>query len=111
VGDAPLIGSGTIADDRSCAVSCTGWGEIFIRHNVAHEISARMRLARQSAAEAIRTLLAGPLAAPKGTGGIITVDYQGHIVLDYNSRGMYRAWMREQGPAHTAIDQTIVEHD
>lgn len=110
IGDSPIIGAGTYADDRSCAISCTGKGELFIRESVGHEISARMRLAGQTLASASRALLEGPLKIPGGAGGLIAVDRDGRLSLDFNSRGMYRAWRIEGERACSAIELGVVEY-
>ena len=88
VGDSPVIGAGTYADNRTCAVSCTGTGEEFIRHSVAHAISARMEhggLTLQDAAEQVVFQVLQP-----GDGGIIAVGRDGSIAMVFNSQGMYR---------------------
>lgn len=102
VGDSPLFGAGTWADDRTCAVSATGHGEIFIRTAVAHEIDARMRLAGQSLDRAAAEIIA-EIAPLGGSGGLIAVDAQGHVALPFNSDGMYRAWVGRDGQVHSAI--------
>ncbi len=88
VGDVPIIGAGTYADDRTCALSATGQGEEFIRHDVTHSISARMELAGQSLQQAADAVIHGVLRP--GDGGVIGVDGAGHIALVFNSEGMYR---------------------
>lgn len=88
VGDVPILGAGTYADDRTAALSATGKGEEFIRHGVTRAISARMELAGESLAEAARVLIHQVLR--KDDGGVIGVDRHGAIVLDFNSAGMYR---------------------
>lgn len=100
VGDSPLIGAGTYADDRSCAVSATGHGELFIRAAVAHDISARMRYGQRDLATAVREVVFGELAALKGEGGVIAIDHHGEISLEFNSEGMFRA-SRKAGEAPT----------
>ncbi len=89
VGDTPIVGAGTYADNATCAVSCTGVGEHFIRHAVAHDVSARMAYQDASLAEAVRQVLHETLQP--GTGGLIAVDKNGGIVMDFNSVGMARA--------------------
>jgi L-asparaginase / beta-aspartyl-peptidase len=102
VGDSPLIGAGTYADNASCAVSGTGWGEAFIRAAVAHEVSARMRhrgeSLRTAAAAALR-----PILGLGGDGGIIAVDRKGNIAMPFNSKGMYRGCVSSAGRLHVAI--------
>jgi beta-aspartyl-peptidase (threonine type) len=103
IGDSPIIGAGTYADDRSCAVSATGHGEIFIRAAVAHDICARMRFGQRDLAAAVREVVHGELAALKGEGGVIAIDPQGEIVMEFNSEGMFRASRRAGEEARVAI--------
>jgi L-asparaginase / beta-aspartyl-peptidase len=91
IGDSPIIGAGTYADDRSCAVSATGHGEIFIRAAVAHDVCARMRFGGRSVREAARQVIFGELAALGGEGGVIAIDAHGEIAMEFNSEGMFRA--------------------
>ena len=91
IGDSPIIGAGTYADDRSCAVSATGHGEVFIRAAVAHDICARMRFGGLSVGEAARQVIFGELAALGGEGGVIAIDAHGEIAMEFNSEGMFRA--------------------
>lgn len=96
VGDSPLIGAGTYADDRGCAVSATGWGEYFIRVGVAHEICARMRLdevGAQSAADAVMA----EVKALGGDGGVIVVTPKGERAYSFNTAGMYRGMADKSG--------------
>jgi L-asparaginase / beta-aspartyl-peptidase len=95
VGDSPLIGAGTYADDRACAVSCTGAGEAFIRLGVAHEIAARVRLAGFTPYAAATSVLA-ELDAIKGQGGVIYAGRDG-CGWRFNTAGMYRAMQTENG--------------
>jgi beta-aspartyl-peptidase (threonine type) len=97
IGDSPIIGAGTYADDRSCAVSATGHGEIFIRAAVAHDISARMRYGGRDLASAVREVVHGELAALRGEGGVVAVDRNGRIEMDFNSEGMFRACRQAGG--------------
>ena len=89
VGDTPLIGAGTWADDR-VAVSCTGSGEYFIRAGAAHDVAARMRYGAAALPEAVTATLAD-VARLGGAGGIIAVDSAGNIAMPFNSQGMKRA--------------------
>jgi beta-aspartyl-peptidase (threonine type) len=102
VGDSPIIGAGTYADNATCAVSATGHGEFFIRYGAAFEIAARLRFADQSLQQAAQAVLDG-LAAIGGSGGFIAVDRAGGLTLPFNTAGMYRGYVREDGPIHTAI--------
>ena len=89
IGDSPIIGAGTYADDRAGAVSATGWGEYFIRVGVGHEICARMRLGKASGQEAADSVLA-EVKALGGDGGVIVVTPDGEMVSSFNTPGMYR---------------------
>jgi beta-aspartyl-peptidase (threonine type) len=91
IGDSPIIGAGTYADDRACAVSATGHGEVFIRVAVAHDICARVRYAGQSLAQAVRAVVLEELPALRGEGGVIAIDPKGNIAMEFNSEGMFRA--------------------
>jgi L-asparaginase/beta-aspartyl-peptidase (threonine type) len=95
VGDAPLIGAGTWAD-RRCAISCTGQGELFIRANVAADVSARMAYARQSLHAAAAGALAD-MAALGGDGGLIAVDADGDVATPFVSEGMKRGIAKSDG--------------
>lgn len=100
VGDSPLIGAGTYADDRTAAVSCTGHGESFIRVAAAHDVCARMAYAGQSLEAAAQAVVHEALPAIQGSGGLIAVDRQGQVCLPFNTEGMYRGWARVgQAPA------------
>jgi len=89
IGDTPIVGAGTWADDRSCAVSATGTGEYFIRAAVAHEIASRIRLAGETVAEAAAAAIE-EMASLGGTGGVIVVGAGGETAFPFNSAGMYR---------------------
>lgn len=101
VGDTPVIGAGTFADDESCAVSCTGTGEVFIRYTAAAEIAARMRYKGESLERAAGDVIA-ELGRQGGDGGLIALARQGDPVLPFNSNGMYRGWTGG-ADLHTAI--------
>jgi beta-aspartyl-peptidase (threonine type) len=103
IGDSPIIGAGTYADDRSCAVSATGHGEIFIRAAVAHDICARMRFGGRGVGEAAREVIFGELPALGGEGGVIAIDAQGEIAMEFNSEGMFRAGRKAGEEARIAI--------
>lgn len=94
VGDSPLIGVGTYANNVSCAVSCTGKGEDFIRATVAHEIHALMVYKGLSIVEAANQVVS---ELPKGSGGLIAVDINGAIALPFNSHGMLRGSATSEG--------------
>jgi len=103
IGDSPIIGAGTYADDRSCAVSATGHGEIFIRAAVAHDICARMRYGARTLSEAVREVVLEELPALNGEGGVIAIDRGGEIAMEFNSEGMFRACKRSGEEARIAI--------
>lgn len=103
IGDSPIIGAGTYADDRSCAVSATGHGEVFIRAAVAHDICARMRYGGRALGEAAREVIFGELPALGGEGGVIAIDAQGEIAMEFNSEGMFRACRKAGEDAQIAI--------
>ena len=88
IGDSPIIGAGTYADNESCGISCTGQGEYFIRRAVAFDISARMKYLEQTLAEAARATIQKTLEGDGGAGGIIGIDRAGNIVGEFNSHGM-----------------------
>jgi beta-aspartyl-peptidase (threonine type) len=90
VGDSPIIGAGTYANNATCAVSATGWGEFFIRANVAHDISARMEYNSQSL-DAAATAALAKVKKLGGDGGVIAIDARGNVAMEFNSPGMYRA--------------------
>jgi beta-aspartyl-peptidase (threonine type) len=101
VGDVPIVGAGTYADNRTCAVSATGQGEEFIRHAVAHSISSRMAYLGESVEDAARAVIHGVLKP--GDGGVITVDSAGHLALVFNSLGMYRGAADSNGRFEVGI--------
>lgn len=103
IGDSPLIGSGTWADNRSAAISATGHGEFFIRAVVAHNIASRVLLAGEDLHTACDTVVSGELKTMGGNGGVIAVSPSGETVLSFNTPGMYRAWRDAEGHLHTAI--------
>ncbi|HEU0067607.1 MAG TPA: isoaspartyl peptidase/L-asparaginase [Sphingomonas sp.] len=102
IGDTPVIGAGTFADDRACAVSCTGSGESFLRVGVAHEIAARVRHAGQAIGAATRAAL-DEVVALGGTGGIIVAAPDGTLAIRFSTAGMYRGSVSAGDAAHVAI--------
>lgn len=102
VGDSPLIGAGTWADAH-CAVSCTGWGEYYIRNVVAHDIAARVAYRGDRLRDAAEDVVLGEVPAHGGDGGVIALDRDGNVVLVLSTRGMYRGWIRPDGSRGTAI--------
>lgn len=103
VGDSPIIGAGTYADNRNCAVSGTGQGEYFIRFVVAYDICARMMHAGRTLEEAADEVIHRVLRDAGGDGGVIALDRQGNIVMPFNTPGMYRAAMHRDGRFETGI--------
>ncbi|MBX3712571.1 MAG: isoaspartyl peptidase/L-asparaginase [Lysobacter sp.] len=102
IGDSPVIGAGTWADDR-CGVSGTGWGEFFIRAAVAHDICARVAYRGDSLAEAADAVINGVVPELGGDGGIIALDNAGNIAMPFNTSGMYRGWVKPDGSRGTAV--------
>ena len=103
VGDVPIIGAGTYADNATCAVSATGHGEYFIRTVVGHEIAAQMKYAGKSLEAAADDVVMKQLVDIKGEGGVIAIDRQGNITMPFNSEGMYRGYIRKKGQGKTFI--------
>jgi len=103
VGDSPLIGAGTYADNRTAAVSCTGTGEMFIRAAAAYDVCARMAYAGATLEAAAGAVVMDTLPAIGGRGGLIAVDRRGGISMPFNTDGMYRGWARVGEAVQTAI--------
>lgn len=103
LGDSPIIGAGTYADDETCAVSCTGHGEIFIRYVVAHDIRARMKYKKIPVAQAAAEALNGMPKEDGGVGGLIALDRQGNYTMPFNTNGMYRGAISADGRTQVAI--------
>jgi beta-aspartyl-peptidase (threonine type) len=92
VGDAPIIGAGTFADNKSCAVSATGWGEYFIRLTIARDICAQVEYGGRTIAEATKDVIHNRLQQSGGDGGVIVLAPNGEFVMDFNSAGMFRGF-------------------
>ena len=103
VGDSPIIGAGTYADNGSCAISATGHGEYFIRTAVAHDICARVAYGGATLQQAADAVVMGRLAKMGGEGGIIAVDASGQVVMSFNSEGMFRGARSSGGKREIAI--------
>lgn len=103
IGDSPLIGSGTYANNRTCAVSCTGDGEYFMRSVAAYDISCLMEYKFLSLQEACELVIMDKMVRLGGEGGTIAVDTLGNAALVFNSPGMYRGYRKEFGEAEVAI--------
>jgi len=97
IGDAPIIGSGTYANNLTCGVSSTGWGEYFIRSQVAYDISAQMEYQQKSLKEATKDVIQNKLTKLGGLGGVVALDKNGNMSFEFNTEGMYRASMDDQG--------------
>ncbi|MCW5907691.1 MAG: isoaspartyl peptidase/L-asparaginase [Chitinophagales bacterium] len=102
IGDSPLIGAGTYANNQTCAVSCTGHGELFIKHVVAYDVHCLMYYKGMSLAEACNYVVNQKLTEAKAEGGLIAVDRFGNVALYFNTPGMYRA-MKTPSEEYTAI--------
>ena len=96
VGDTPIIGSGTYADNQSCAVSCTGHGEYFIRSVLAFRLSCLMTMSKKSLFDAANYLVKEYLINFGGDGGLIAIDKDGNIAMPFNSKGMFRGYKRSE---------------
>jgi len=105
VGDSPLIGAGTYANNLTCAISCTGHGEYFIRHVVAYDVSALMEYKGLSLEESGREVIMKKLLAVKGEGGLIGIDRMGNMTLPFNTPGMYRGFRSSTGKRGAFIFQ------
>jgi beta-aspartyl-peptidase (threonine type) len=103
VGDAPIIGAGTFADNNTCAVSATGHGEYFIRSVVAHDISALMEYKGLTVEQAAKEVVLKKLVEKGGTGGVIALDRHGSLAMPFNTEGMYRGYIRADGKAVVEI--------
>jgi beta-aspartyl-peptidase (threonine type) len=97
VGDAPIIGAGTYANNQTCAVSATGHGEYFIRSVVSYDISALMEYKGLSVQQAAEEVVMKKLVQRGGEGGVIAVDAQGNVAMPFNSEGMYRGYVKADG--------------
>ena len=103
IGDSPIIGAGTFADNNSCAVSATGHGEYFIRYNVAADICARVQYQGKTIDQAGKEVIHDVLMPVGGTGGVIIIDTKGNISLPFNTKGMYRASKSNTTPTYVGI--------
>lgn len=102
IGDSPVIGAGTWADDR-CGVSGTGWGEFYIRAAVAHDICARVAYGETALATAAHHVVNVVVPELGGDGGAIALDREGNIAMPFNTSGMYRGWINPDGSRGTAV--------
>jgi len=103
IGDSPIIGAGTYANNATCAVSATGHGEYFIRYTVAHEISALMQYKGLSLKDAANELIMHRLKEAKGDGGVIAIDSHGNVAMPFNTNMMFRAYAKSNGDKFVGI--------
>ena len=103
VGDVPIIGAGTYANNATCAISCTGWGEFFIRLVVAKSVSDLMEYKNLSLQKAAEEMIMKKVPQLGGDGGLIAVDKKGNIAMPFNTAGMYRGYIRSDGKAVVRI--------
>ncbi len=103
IGDSPVVGAGTYANDATCAISCTGHGEFFLRAVVAHDISCLMEYKGLSVEEACNTVIKEKLPKLGGEGGLIAVDAAGRGVFSFNSAGMFRGMRKSDGEEEVAF--------
>lgn len=103
VGDSPIIGAGTYANNQTCAISTTGHGELFMRCLTAYDVSAMMEYRGLSLSQATETAIFNRLTQLGGTGGLIAIDQKGNIALPFNTPGMYRGYYLPGGKPQTAI--------
>lgn len=107
IGDTPIIGAGTFADDRTAALSCTGTGEAFIRAGFGFHVHARMAYSSLGVADACAEALE-QVRAFQGRGGCIAIDHAGHVALPYNSKVMFRAWVGADQQLRVAVGENAV---
>lgn len=99
IGDSPIIGAGNYANNQTCAVSCTGHGEFFIRHVVAYDLSALMEYKNLTINGAATAIIHNKLKQVKADGGLIAVDKNGNIAIEFNTAGMFRGYLKENEQA------------
>lgn len=105
IGDSPVIGAGTYANNKTCAVSCTGHGEYYIRLGFARDISALMEYKNMTVTEACSEEIK-KLTGMKGDGGVIALDAKGNIAMEFNTGGMFRGYIKSSGEKEIAIFET-----
>ena len=103
IGDSPLIGAGTYANNKTCAISCTGHGEPFIKCVAAYDVSCHMEYKGMSIEEAMKAVVHGKLLQLDGEGGMIGIDAEGNVTMQFNSAGMYRGFYKSDGTKEIAI--------
>jgi beta-aspartyl-peptidase (threonine type) len=103
IGDSPIIGAGTYANNKTCAVSCTGHGEYFIRNVVAYDVAALMEYKGYTLQQAAHEVVMKKLKEQGGEGGLIAIDAKGNITMCFNSAGMYRGYKKSNGKTEIKI--------
>ncbi|UCG52740.1 MAG: isoaspartyl peptidase/L-asparaginase [Candidatus Latescibacterota bacterium] len=103
VGDSPIVGAGTYANNATCAVSGTGQGEYFMRNLVAYDVSALMEYQGMNLDDAVEKVIQEKLTELGGLGGVIALDKFGNVAMSFNTEGMYRGWIKEDGEAQVLL--------
>lgn len=103
IGDSPIIGAGTYANNSTCGISCTGHGEYFMRYVVAYDVAAKMNYERKSLQTASKEVINHILEKAGGKGGLIGLDSKGNVTMPFNTEGMYRGYVTESGRMYTWI--------
>ncbi len=114
IGDSAIPGAGTYAHHATAAVSCTGYGEFFLRAVAAHRVHALMMVGNQTLDEACNSVIHTDIATLGGEGGLIAVDCKGNVCMPFNTAGMYRAWTDHKGCGYSAMFGTeypVMQHD
>ena len=99
IGDSPIIGAGTYANNKTCAISCTGQGEYFIRNVVAHDVSALMEYKKFTLSESADFVINDKLVKQNAKGGLVGIDKNGNIVMSFNTDGMFRGYRKQNEDA------------
>lgn len=111
IGDSPVIGAGTYADNASCAVSCTGHGEYFIRHAVAFNLCARFEYLKETIQEAGDYIIHTELNPDAGSGGLIAIDKNGNFAMPFNSGGMFRGYLYKEKGTNAIVKQVGIHKE
>ena len=104
IGDVPIIGAGTYANNNTCGISSTGWGEYFIRNVVAYDISSQIDYLKIDINQAAKNTLK-KVKDLGGSGGVIGIDKNGNVMMDFNTKGMYRGYIKSDGEIKIEIYQ------
>jgi beta-aspartyl-peptidase (threonine type) len=111
IGDSPVIGAGTYADNASCAVSCTGHGEYFIRHAVAFNLCARVKYLKETVEEAGNYIIHTELSPEAGSGGLIAIDKSGNFAMPFNTEGMFRGYLYKKKNAPELVKRVGIRKE